>query len=323
MLNGGVGCVRLKPKEVSGERVWFMGASSSGFAHQGIPVALPDGLYERAIERIAKDGFCLCDLTGRLTHIPDDLDPLYEQLVRLPQLYLLVEQLEFLPMPSDAEYLADGAVLVEATATGESPDEYRELADGIYAAFVSFTPQPRAIREAADWLSETYVGELLQGRVITDFDKQVRRFDNTVFSLEHIMRGLVNTPDTERLLDRCGAPSRTRQLFSERVLVLNTIDTQINVRGDENVIATRGGAAASRGGAAAAGENAVADSSVRIASVQRLKTSTWAKAFGSAAIVTTVAATILLATGVTDIAIAGFIVAVVATLAGAVPLFRP
>ena len=78
---------------------------------------------------------------------------------------------------TDVSFLSTGAVMIEAESAGRPPDGTWDLADGIYAAYVSFFPgMPDAIRTAAEWLGEIYVHELLDGRVLTDFDEQVRRF---------------------------------------------------------------------------------------------------------------------------------------------------
>jgi hypothetical protein len=333
MLDGGVGCVRLKARDLLAGRAWFMGASSTAVAHEGVPVAVPDSLYGRVIERIAARGACRCQLIGRLTHIPEDLDPLYRDLVGLPQLYVMVEQLEFSRTPADTLFLANGAVLIEAQSTGEKPEHEWALADGIYAAYVSFLPGiPNAIHEAAAWLSEIYVGELLDGRVLTDFDEQVRRFSGTAFSLEKVMGGGVSTIDAERFLGRCAASAQTRQEFTYRIGTLNIgMIGDILVMGDKNIVAGPGGAAAGPGGVAAAGNSAAAagqaaasagHSSARVGLAARAKASVWAKLFGFLAVVSTLTATLLLIAGITEVGIAGYIVAVISIVVGVIPLFR-
>jgi hypothetical protein len=335
MLDGGVGCVRLKCKQTTAGQVWFMGASSTPIAHEGVPVALPDQLYAQFIERIAAEGSFRCTITGRVTQIPDDFDPLYRDLVGIPQVYIYVEGLQ----PSDLEvripFLSTGAVMIETKSSGQPPRATWDLSDGIYAAFVSFLPgKSNAIRNAAEWLQDIYVHELLGGRVLTDFDEQVRRFDGTTFGLDQVASGRVSAMDAQRCLDRCGASSHERHRFIERVEVVN--GDVWNIAGDAivasrgGVAAGTGGAAAGSGGAAATGMSAAAThgasaaagrSSANVGFTSRARASRWAQSFGVTAVIATVVATTLLILDITDIAIAGYVLAVIAVIVGVIPLF--
>ena len=259
MLDGGVGCIRLKPKQLPAGQVWFMGATSKPSAHQGVPVALPDHLYQRFIDQIATEGSIRCTLTGQLRHVPPDFDPLYRGLVGIPQVYVLVDELEPSRNETDVFFIADGAVMVKGKSGGPPPEGTWDLADGIYAAFVSFLPRiPNAISLAAQWLADVYVAEVLGGRVLTDFDEQIRRFDGTTFSLEHVMGGRISTVDAEHLLTRCGASPHEVQQFIQRIEIVNGDVRNVNIVGSGNVVAGDGSAAAGPGGAAAAGTSAAA-----------------------------------------------------------------
>ncbi len=296
MLDGGVGCIRLKCKEIpAAGRVWFMGASSTPVAHEGVPVALPNGLYEEIIDYIAANGSLQCTITGRLAQIPIDFDPLYRDLVGIPQLYVLAERLEPLRPASGTPFLSTGAVMIETESGGKPPEGTWDLVGGIYAAYVSFSPgRPNTIRMAAEWLEDIYVHELLDGRVLTDFDEQVRRFAGTTFGLEEVMGGRISTVDTNRLLRRCGASQPETDQFIHKIEIVNG-DTW-NIGGNAQVVVNRG-------------------------FVQRAKESRWPKFFGAIALAATVAATILLILNVADIAIAGYIVAVIAIVIGVIPLY--
>ena len=332
MLDGGIGCIRLRPKQLPVGQVWFMGATSEPIAHQGIPVALPDDLYQEAIEKIVVEGAVRCTLTGQLRHVPSNFDPLYRGLVGIPQLYVLVDQLEPSTPTSAAWFMADGAVLVEAKSGGRPPEGTWDMADGIYAAFVSFFPRmPNAVSVAARWLADIYVGEVLDGRVLTDFDEQIRRFDGTTFSLEQVMGGRVSEVDAERLLVRCGASQHQVQQFIQRIETVNGDISSINVSGSSNVVAGDRSAASGPGGAAAisgstnSAEGAtvnVGHSPAVISLTKRARSSRWVKIFGAIALIATAAATTLVALKITDIGIAGYALAAIAVVVGAVPLFR-
>lgn len=321
MLAGGIGCIRLKPKLIGGrEEAWFMGATSEPYAHQGIPVALPNHLYQEVIDQIASQGALYCRLTGQLRVIPPDLDPLYRHLIGIPQLYVQVDRITKTTTSRDQLLVADGAVLVD------SPHRLRgELNENIYGAYVSFNPgEAGAVTEAARRLADIYVGEILQGRVLTDFDEQVPRFNDAIFSLDLVMRGLVPTSDAELLLRRL-APG-TINLFTQRIQTVNGVVNNLQVQGSNNIVAGAGGAAAGAGGVAAAGGSAAAgtNSTANVGQplAKRVKKSRWAQVFGVIALLITIATTILLIMGKTDIGLAGYVLAVVAVLIGVIPIMR-
>ena len=95
MFQGGIGCVRLRSKPVGLEELWFMSASSSGVAHEGFPVAIPDHLYRDCIDDIRRFGAIRCTIRGKLRFLPEPLVQLYRGYRGVPQLYLLAEEVEF------------------------------------------------------------------------------------------------------------------------------------------------------------------------------------------------------------------------------------
>ncbi|MDQ2807093.1 MAG: hypothetical protein M3Z04_09325 [Chloroflexota bacterium] len=65
MVLGGVGSQRLAQKEIDSYKVYFLGATSTGFSHQGIPIVLDEQAYQRVMPIIrgyaynkAKWGLC-------------------------------------------------------------------------------------------------------------------------------------------------------------------------------------------------------------------------------------------------------------------------
>jgi hypothetical protein len=226
MLDGGVGSVRLKQHELAEGTVWFMGASSTPVAHEGIPVALPDALYATCIEQIAETGAMRCSIAGRLKFLPATFDPLFRAMVGVPQVYLAVEELKTVKGGQDTSFLATGAVMWEdthASPTDVPLDPWQEPGwwdplPGLHAAFVSFHPGERgSIERASEWLADAYIGELLGGRVLTDFDEQVRRFSGAIFSLETVMGGDISVAHLNRLLGRCEPPDGIKRIAVERI----------------------------------------------------------------------------------------------------------
>ena len=76
MVRGGIGAIRLGDKQMGSERIYFLGASSNGIAHEGIPVALPGSEYRRLIHPIKDFGGCRARLVGTLRTITSSPRPM-------------------------------------------------------------------------------------------------------------------------------------------------------------------------------------------------------------------------------------------------------
>jgi hypothetical protein len=214
MIEGGVGSIRLRPRSIDVGEVWFMSASSTPVAHEGFPVALPTELYSGCVEELKEQGGVGCTLTGTLRFVDDPMRPLFGP--RIPQLYLLVEELQ------RSVEVSPGPVSVSAPVAFQSPD------GAVHAAYGNFRPgQPGSLERAVEWLEDTYVKHLFEGRVVTDFDEQVRRFGGADFSLEKVMDGRLDVQDAVAFAQRARLDERTTTVIVQRVehLAVERIDT--------------------------------------------------------------------------------------------------
>ena len=66
MIYGGMGSFRLGPQRLDGMNQYFLGATSTGISHEGIPVVLNERDYQDIIPFISQSGGCLTDLEGTL-----------------------------------------------------------------------------------------------------------------------------------------------------------------------------------------------------------------------------------------------------------------
>lgn len=66
MIQGGIGSFRLAAKRIDTNQIYFLGATSTGVSHEGIPVALTETDYQHVIPCIHNYGGCLVDLEGTL-----------------------------------------------------------------------------------------------------------------------------------------------------------------------------------------------------------------------------------------------------------------
>ena len=224
MIDGGVGCIRLKPLPRKEEFRWRMGASSSLVPHEGFPVMLTDADYQRVYDDLRKRGKLRCKLTGYLRFIEDNQDYARGYVAGVPQLYLEAKTVE--PTPSQES----GFPRVSAVISFASHHpEWR----GLQASFVTFEAgRPGSLEEAAEWLEKVYVGDAYQGRVWTDFDQQMKRFQGATFSLERLFNALVKETEADTALRDAGVSSWHRE---QLLKLLREGNGNINVYFAENV----------------------------------------------------------------------------------------
>jgi hypothetical protein len=203
MLKGGIGSIRLKPRYIDAGQVWFMTASSTPSAHEGFPVALPNHEYERHIDQIATRGVLPCTLIGKLQILPGSLSDLYQDYTNVPQVYLRVKKV--IPK-EDSPALQEITPRVSVAVSFMSDYEYPGHPQ-MYASYVTFFPgQKGSLENRAEWLENTYVKGLYQGRIITDFDEHSRRFANAVFGLKKINENRLNPEEIDSWRRRFGQP---------------------------------------------------------------------------------------------------------------------
>jgi hypothetical protein len=183
MLEGGIGCVRYNPVEQkSGGVAWFMSATSTLAPDEGIPLLVPNQIYQRyLIDQIKAVGFAPANVTGRLRFIPKEYRDLYSLNSGIPRLYLEVDDFE--PVASGHYGRRRGQVSVAASFVAEI-----DGVASIYAAYVTFDPGYRSARPSAiEWMRDEYVQGMYKGTIVTDFDQQSPSFSDTLFSLNDVM----------------------------------------------------------------------------------------------------------------------------------------
>jgi len=182
MLKGGIGSIRLRDKQIESGRVRFMSASSTLVAHEGLPIALPEDDYQKYYDIIREKGFLPCTLVGKLQWIPHELQEVYRDCVGVKQLYLLVDNIRpehFTPEMERSPFRVSVAVTFESEYEG-----FRNT----YASYVTFYSAIRdSLKKRTNWLENTYVKGMYQGKIVIDFDETTRQFRGARFALEKVM----------------------------------------------------------------------------------------------------------------------------------------
>ena len=105
MLESGIGSVRLAPFERDGEAFWFCSASSIGWSDHGVPLVIPDTVFQEVFAEIRETGCVLARIRGRVKFIYRSSDEgksisnyirqkVYDTHHGIPRLYLHVDDIE-------------------------------------------------------------------------------------------------------------------------------------------------------------------------------------------------------------------------------------
>lgn len=204
MIDGGIGCVRLKPLVNRATHRWLFGASNTGVMHEGLPVALEDRWRDHILKDVRRSGAVKCSMRGTLRFVPseDALGKTYGQ--GIPQIYLEVSDI-MSPHPR-----SNTAPPIEVTAVATFLSRSGQFG-GLNASYVTFFADSNGdLEEAVGWLEEVYVRRAYEGRIVTDFDEQTQRFSTATFSLNKLMNGLASRKESNDVFDELELDSYDR-----------------------------------------------------------------------------------------------------------------
>lgn len=196
MILGGVGSFRLGVREINGKGHYFLGASSSGVSHEGIPVALNEPHYRQVIQIIRMYGGSKVTLVGTLQLLPIDLSPLdYDR--GIPKYCLVLDEIE------DAQPSPNWGLFTTVAIT------FRGL-NGWGWSFCTFQPDPidKNLHRAVNWLKSyaTRYSATKDPSIMADFDEHYpQQFDTLVeFSLVDIANNSFNMNRLQNYVRRHG-----------------------------------------------------------------------------------------------------------------------
>jgi hypothetical protein len=192
MLESGIGSVRLAPLERDSELFWLCSASSIGWSDHGVPLVVPDALYQDVFPEIRETGCVRAKIRGRVHYIYNNTGSkdsltryirhkIYDTYHGLPRLYLYVDDID------RDDRLKDEGGDLKVCAAVTFISAYEAEKPRHYATYVGFNPSiTNNMEDAVDWMTESYVEGRYQGRIVTDFDEQFPRFSDAIFSLRYI-----------------------------------------------------------------------------------------------------------------------------------------
>jgi len=195
IMDGGIGSVRFKPIPIEGNECWLCTATSDGYCHTGVPLAVPDTL----LEQIGYRYYHHFNIAGQVKFLPKFLEEDFYHMERLPQIYVLVDKIE----PSQPKRSKYKPVMI-------SPMVFFTVGSGLevtssHVTYVTCQSDSMSeLDEACDWITQ-YVNRY-GDKIITNFDQQRPAFRDVPFSLQNVMDGKLDKQWVDKL---CSLESRS------------------------------------------------------------------------------------------------------------------
>lgn len=171
-IKGGVGSYRFNPFEYEGTKYCLCTATSDGFCHTGIPLAIP-------LEWMGKIDFSAAyKITGKYQHIDNSIDKHFTHMSGLPKFYFLIEDL-----------VEDRTVSTRSLVV--TPVVFMHGKDGerLASYCTCYPDNPRDVDATSAWLQD--YADRYDAKIVTDYDQQRPAFANVPFSLQNVMAGNV------------------------------------------------------------------------------------------------------------------------------------
>jgi len=176
MLDGGIGTIKFKPISIDSNELCLCTATTDGYCHSGIPLAIPSNLMENFN---FQSNFTL---SGQIKFLPDFLENRFRHVTRVPQIYVLIDVMSECENNEDPTYITP-------MIFWSREDEPNGRG---FTTFVTCHPySTNEIDRGANWL-ENYV-QRYDGKVLTNFDQQRPTFRYVPFSLDNVLSAKVDT----------------------------------------------------------------------------------------------------------------------------------
>jgi tetratricopeptide (TPR) repeat protein len=194
MVLAGVGSLRLDYRPIDGKEHAFLGATSDGITHEGIPVAVQKDKHEKLIDKIRDSGGCICKISGKLEVLPDPFQLNVEYHRRIPKFYLMADEIDFRNY-SEKNSLRTSVAIIFAKDILESNQKLW--------SFCTFNPSDnKDLERAVDWLWSyaTRYSRVDNPQILGDFDVYYEHFSNhpVEFPVRELARGNINMEKINR-----------------------------------------------------------------------------------------------------------------------------
>lgn len=209
MVLGGVGSLRLGSRAYGRERVHVLGLSSTGVAHEGIPVALSDNEYSQLIGTLKREGGVVVDCSATIRTLPSREWRMWRT-HNVPAVFAFIEDLEV--RHRIPRTLVTVSIMFPSGYHASSQNDRTVNLSGCKTryekswSYASYSPTDGrdGLKNSVDWLQEyasRYSG-MDAPPIFCDFDEQYSHFELPIeFQLADAASGSL---DAQRLLAYAG-----------------------------------------------------------------------------------------------------------------------
>ena len=188
MIQGGIGSVRFKPITIEGDEHWLCTATSDGYAHSGVPIAIPQSLMREIDFSDYRNWFTVF---GQVKFLPKFMEEYFYHYTHVPQIYIQVDNIDITRRERSPWSVRITPMVFFSGDIQEYKSRGRRRFRGEVGGGVTFvTCRSDSLNEldrAADWLD--WYASRFHGEIITNFDEQRPTFQYAPFSLQNVMIG--------------------------------------------------------------------------------------------------------------------------------------
>lgn len=183
MIEGGIGSVRLSPDSNNN---YYLGASSTGISHQGIPLMLSRDLYSAYIDIIKEEGYIIADIVGTIEFL-SKARSLIEYKNKIPRYIISVDSIKLKKLEPINISVSIATLFSEHTQTNSK-----------YYTYASFSPDNAGnnLKSAVEWIEDyAYRYSMKTGAIhfLSDFDEHMQHFSFPVdIALHSVMNSKIN-----------------------------------------------------------------------------------------------------------------------------------
>ncbi len=212
--SGGIGSIRLRPRQIDDEFCWYGTAYTGRFCHMGVPLIIP----ERLLRKTGLTwGECVT-LTGRVRFLQNvGLEEISNQQSGTRPLILFVEKIEGGAKKKPEPFFVSPVVMFKRE---------KEWIDYGYPpqhqyTFVNCEPTEAQLSDAAGWM-ERYAAQF-EGELVTNFDEQSPLLADAPLSYQRLLTKTYDKPIIQNLLGKVVIKSLKHLEVKEMVMTQNNV----------------------------------------------------------------------------------------------------
>jgi hypothetical protein len=176
---GGIGCIRLRPKNIDGTECWLATALTATECHQGVPLAIPADVLAKAGVKWGEQVI----VEGRVRFLQDaGLDDVASYVHHARPLIVFVDKLSGVKVTKNLDPIIISPVALFESGKSDDRNSHGPLQ---YTFVQCPAGADSSLDEAGEWI-EKYAAKF-SGRVITNYDEQRPMFANAPLSYQKLV----------------------------------------------------------------------------------------------------------------------------------------